>query len=732
MKWLWRAKMVSVQDLGDEEEEGAVFHVTLKKVEIVQAATKGARWLEVDEDQLPPEHTVNQYETFKIRSIKAGTLEKLVENLLTAFGDYDSTYISIFLSTYRSFASTKEVLELLLDRYGNLEDSNCEETGANYSAHTKTELRSAIASILRAWLDQCSEDFEEPPEYLCLKKILDYLAQTMPGSELERRAHSLLEQFQTQDVVDHNDIHDTFAMEEEAEAGGMEEFSSFPEDLVAEQLTFMDAELFKKVVPHHCLGCIWSRRDKKENQHLAPTIRATISQFNAVTNCVVSTILSDKELKTQQRANIIEKWINIAQECRILKNFSSLKAIVSALQSNPIYRLKKCWASVSKDTMTVYEELSAVFTDHDNYLASRELLMREGTSKFANLDSSVKENQKRTQRRLQMQKDMGVMQGTIPYLGTFLTDLTMLDTALQDSAEGGLINFEKRRREFEVIAQIRLLQSSCNNRWITPDKKFIQWFKMQPRLTEEESYSLSSEMEAALDTPVTSPQKSMVKRLSQLLLGSDLTETTACYSPAKEPQSTASRSSEESVDSASISSCEFHHAEAEDICVILTDTPDELQKKSSESCSAASSAASTTSSTSFASAVLSPSPPFVSVSQICPVYNKQNGYACIIRVSVEEDNGNMYKSIMLTNQDKTPSVIQRAMAKHNLEADPVEDYELVQIITEGKELVIPSSANLYYAMNTRANYDFILRRKNSLIAPAKLRSGFKLLKNSKR
>ncbi|XP_071656407.1 ral guanine nucleotide dissociation stimulator-like 1, partial [Patagioenas fasciata] len=95
--------------------------------------------------------------------------------------------------------------------------------------------------------------------------------------------------------------------EEELEISGPEEFSLFQEDLVAEQLTYMDATLFQNVVPHHCLGCIWSRRDKKENKQLAQSIRATISQFNAVTNCVLSTILESKELKTQPRAKILEK-----------------------------------------------------------------------------------------------------------------------------------------------------------------------------------------------------------------------------------------------------------------------------------------------------------------------------------------------------------------------------------------------------------------------------------------
>ncbi|KAG6930814.1 ral guanine nucleotide dissociation stimulator like 1 [Chelydra serpentina] len=502
----------------------------------------------------------------------------------------------------------------------------------------------------------------------------------------------------------------------------------------------MDAKLFKKVVPHHCLGCIWSRRDKKENKHLAPTIRATISQFNAVTKCVVSTILKGKDLKTQQRAKIIEKWIHIAHECRILKNFSSLRAIVSALQSNSIYRLKKTWASVPKDRTLMFEELSDIFSDHDNYLTSRELLMKEGTSKFANLDSSVKENQKRTQRRLQLQKDMGVMQGTVPYLGTFLTDLTMLDTALQDYIEGGLINFEKRRREFEVIAQIKLLQSSCNSYCMTPDQKFIRWFKRQRLLTEEESYGLSCEIEAAADTNTTSPKprKSMVKRLSLLFLGADVITNST---PTKEqPKSTPSGSSGESMDSVSVSSCESNHSEGEEGCITPIDTPDEPQKKLSESSSSCSSIHSMDTSSSGVSSLtntISPPPSLtsnpkihkrsISVTSITstvlpPVYNQQNEDMCIIRISIEDNNGNMYKSIMLTSQDKTPAVIQRAMSKHNLEADPVEDYELVQVIAEDKELIIPDSANVFYAMNSQVNFDFILRKKTSLDGQVKIRS----------
>lgn len=106
----------------------------------------------------------------------------------------------------------------------------------------------------------------------------------------------------------------------------------------------------------------------------------------------------------------------------------------------------------------------------------------------------------------------------------------------------------------------------------------------------------------------------------------------------------------------------------------------------------------------------------------CLAYNIQAQDACIIRVSLENGNGNLYKSILLTNQDKTPVVIARAMAKHNLEVEPEEEYELVQVISDEKELVIPDNANVFYAMNTSVNFDFLLRVRGSAGRPVQLRS----------
>jgi ral guanine nucleotide dissociation stimulator-like 1 len=85
---------------------------------------------------------------------------------------------------------------------------------------------------------------------------------------------------------------------------------------------------------------------------------------------------------------------------------------------------------------------------------------------------------------------MLAVQGTVPYLGTFLTDLTMVDTAFRDTTDDGLINFDKRRREFEILTQIKLFQSAASLYHITPDANFSAWLQNIPTYDDKERLAL--------------------------------------------------------------------------------------------------------------------------------------------------------------------------------------------------------------------------------------------------
>ncbi|KAF7240211.1 Ral guanine nucleotide dissociation stimulator-like 3 [Varanus komodoensis] len=89
----------------------------------------------------------------------------------------------------------------------------------------------------------------------------------------------------------------------------------------------------------------------------------------------------------------------------------------------------------------------------------------------------------------------------------------------------------------------------------------------------------------------------------------------------------------------------------------------------------------------------------------------------IIRVSMnsEHGSGNCYRSIVtnglslqITSQDRTTAVVQRALQKHNLEGDSPQSYQLLQLLGDGQELLIPDNANAFYAMKPTDLHDFLL------------------------
>lgn len=719
----WQFTMDPVQEWGEEVEDGAVYGITLHREPI----------------QSPPDAAGNdcvngfmQYRTLKVRRLKAAALERLVTELVNPECP-DPDYMQIFLSTYRAFTDTNTLIQLLFQREDvdtNLDNSVC--------------VRSILPCLIRLWLDEYNEDLRDRQDHQALRLLCVHLRHRLCFRRLAHQAEALLKAFQTEDTQTGGCASSACAAcevkptgEETTERQDTEEMGNvleFPARDIAEQLTLLDAELFVKVVPFHCLGCIWSQRDKKENRDLAPTIRATISQFNAVTNCVITSLLcppatsppgspSCPHSSPTQRAKIIEKWISVAQECHQLKNFSSLRAILSALQSNAVYRLKKTWAAISRESVATFDNLCETFPDENCVLTNREIFVEEG-NQAAEVDTVPK-----SPKLSPASKHMTSTNGEVPYLGTYLTVLTMLDTALSDNVEGGLINFEKRRKEFEILSQIRQLQASCAHYTVQSHPHITDWINSGLPLSDQKSYELSRELEPPVDPSPSSPNpwshRLFSKKLTSLLSGGENLSKKTLGDQISVSSSGSSGSEMEDLSSPNMSPLTYKSQSPSVSCQdISEDTPTfsrtppasfrrslhgDLSALSCESPSPTSSASSSSSISSSSSSSSSPLQQHVAPH---PLYNKQVADSCIVRVSVEfGNNGNMYKSILITSQDKTAQVIQRALEKHNLEDMNCQDFTLTQVLSNDKELLIPEKANVFYAMCTTANYDFVLRQR---------------------
>lgn len=683
---------------GEEKVEGAIYTVYLKKVRY-HRPTKS---VSSDSDD---EISHLEWETVRVRFVKAGTLEKLVESLATDDGELESTYINVFLTTYRTFATAKQVLTLLLDRYEQLANNKLDLPDMVMEQHRKT-----LVLALHVWLDSYPEDFRAPPTHPTLHQLLYFCRQHLPDSELEVKVRHRLDRFNREDqMLDSCLMYPGSSLPCYSSAGLANGhcpaliplpyiFPDVPETHFAEQLTRMDMELFKKLVPHQCLGAIWSRRDKNRS-HEAATVLATVNQFNAVSLRVISTVLMDPDIRPSERARVIATWIDIAQELRVLKNFSSLKAIISGLQSNSVYRLQKTWQVLPREKVELFEELARIFSEDNNRWAQRELLMREGTAKFAD---TVGENDRQLQKVFQRQLNNSgnISHGTIPYLGTFLTDLTMIDTAIPDVVADGLINFDKRRKEFEVLAQIKLLQGAANVYNLPDDPAFDRWFDSILVLDDREAYELSCQIEA----PVPGQ-------------GQGSAGTARIDHRHKRRSGLGHRKNDSIASTSSSSSSQFYC----DLDSLPSSPHNSLDRKASPSQMSSSSSSSSlpsldvsmSSSNTNTSAANSTTSRTLMVPGQSPVSKPQHDFY-IIRVtvetsSVETDGIVLYKSIMLSNNERTPQVIRNAMLKLGLEGNP-DNYTLAQVLPD-KEMVLPPNANVYYAVNTQFNLNFILRPK---------------------
>ncbi|XP_021100474.1 ral guanine nucleotide dissociation stimulator-like 3 isoform X16 [Heterocephalus glaber] len=662
--------LAPLQDWGEESEDGVVFSVTLRRQQ--HSLRSGPGEGPARSQSLPPAaHSFLHYRTSKVRALRAARLERLVGELVYGDREQDPGFVPAFLATHQAFAPTARVLRFLLPPPPPPLPPGIPSKTTGGPELSLNENLSAVVSVLGSWLRDHPQDFRDPPAYSDLGSVRVFLGWAAPEGAEAQEAEKLLQEFLEEADREQEEEQPVLwagppraaqpPRPDSPEEEEGPELLDFSVEEVAEQLTLLDAKLFLRVRTCECLGSVWSQRDRQGASGVAPTVRATVAQFNAVTGCVLGSVLGAPGLAAPQRAQRIEKWIRIAQCCRELRNFSSLRAILSALQSNPIYRLKRSWGAVNREPLSTFRKLSQIFSDENNHLNSREILSQKLPS------------------------------GLVPYLGTFLTDLVMLDTALPDVLKGDLINFEKRRKEWEILARIQQLQRRCRSYSLCPHPPILAALQAQRQLSEEQSYRVSRVIEPPAASCPSSPsirrRISLTKRLSAKLSREKSAPPGGSPGEPSSPTSSLSPGSPPSSPRAKDPPAAGSPPASPGLQGPCTKLPLSLDLPGSQA------------------PALPPSSPRVPLGQ-------QSSEARVIRVSIDNDHGNLYRSILLSSQDKAPGVIQRALEKHHVPQPQGCAYQLFQVLPGDRELLIPDNANVFYAMSPAAPGDFVLRRKD--------------------
>lgn len=239
---------------------------------------------------------------------------------------------------------------------------------------------------------------------------------------------------------------------------------------LARQMTVMDFRLYNRIKPVECLDKNWGKPDTTDDgsltatTHIAANVKASIEHSNQVTAWVTDSILSKEEIK--KRVVVLKHWISVAERCRLLNNYNTCMAILSAFDNGSIGRLKRTWEIVGARSMQTLQNIRRLMGANRNFSEYRDIIHK-------------------------------VNPPCIPFLGIYLQDLTFIEDGNSNflKKSNNLINFAKRMKTAEVIRDLQQYQSTHYMLTAVPDiQEFIKTHLHSSR-EEEELYNLSLKLE---------------------------------------------------------------------------------------------------------------------------------------------------------------------------------------------------------------------------------------------
>lgn len=411
-------------------------------------------------------------------NIKGGTKEALVAHL-THHDVLDNVFNEAFLTSFATILSISELLDQLVFRF-NIEapEGLSYEEFMQWKKKKQNRVRLKVLSIMKILLeDHWSTSYNVKGvihRWLAFLKQPEVQAYSMASSLVE-----ILQKIQMGELavkVVKPQIPDERPPAPLTKGFSLRKLRLMDVEYIelARQLTIREFNLYCQIPKHACIHKVWGKKSGLTDS--IASITAFIRASNQLTNFVAYLILRKDEIR--KRVLAIRYFVLVAEKCRQYNNFSSMTAIISALYSSPIHRLKKTWAHVSGETMSKLQNMNKLMNSSRNFNEYRDML------KFIGNEACV------------------------PFFGVFLSDLTFTYHGNSEYLlnRTRMINFAKRSRTVEIVLGIDRFKRVGYNFQVVPEiQTFIDvWFDKCPTIAQQYQLSLNIEARETKRKPTNS------------------------------------------------------------------------------------------------------------------------------------------------------------------------------------------------------------------------------------
>ncbi|KAJ7717075.1 ras guanine nucleotide exchange factor domain-containing protein [Mycena maculata] len=371
-------------------------------------------------------------------SVRSGTVPALVERL-TTHEQGDPTFIKAFLMTFKSFTTVDDLFNLLVQRFWirpppKLTTTEREEWGKLKQHVIRIRVLNTFKSMV------VDDDVLEKDDLF----VLDRLKEFITADEVSKfpAAKQLL------------------MLIERAQKGGdsMIKMVTAPQGVppppivpksskklklldiepleLARQLTIMESQLYQRVRPMECL-----QRASEQRTENIDNIAVIIQTSNKIALWAVESVLSKED--SWRRAAAVKHLINVADQCRVLNNFSTMAAITAGLNTPPIRRLEQTWEQVNQGSMVQFGACETIIDSNKNFIKYRAMMT-------------------------------SVIPPCVPFIAIFLLTLQFIQDSNPDNLQGSLVNFRKWQMASEVINDIKRWQAPFNFHTIPSIQAYIE------------------------------------------------------------------------------------------------------------------------------------------------------------------------------------------------------------------------------------------------------------------